>query len=115
MIIQPFVKNAIKHGLLHKKGEKRLEIRFSGGAALVCTIRDNGVGRKRSAEIKARAIGSHASFSTKATVKRLDLIQSLYGAAVSLDIADLEENGEAIGTLVTLKLPIMNLSEPFVN
>ncbi len=114
MIIQPFVENAIKHGLLHKRGEKRLSIQFGGGKELLCAIRDNGVGRKRSAEIKQRGAG-HVSFSTAATVKRLDLIQALHGAAVSLTITDLEENGEASGTLVELKLPIMNPSEPLVN
>ncbi len=114
MIIQPFVENAIKHGLLHKKGEKKLEITFAVGNELICKILDNGVGRKRSAEIKARATKAHASFSTAATVKRLVLIQSLYGMAVSLEITDLETEGEARGTLVKLKLPIMNPTPRFV-
>lgn len=113
MIIQPFVENAIKHGLLHKKGEKRLSIAFSLGSGLLCTITDNGVGRKRSAEIKARGV-AHASFSTAATVKRLDLIQSLHGAAVALEILDLEEDGEAIGTRVLLQLLLMNEIQPLV-
>jgi ligand-binding sensor domain-containing protein/two-component sensor histidine kinase len=106
MIIQPFVENAIKHGLLHKKGTKRLEISFSLGGGLICTITDNGVGRKRSAEIKARAAKTHTSFSTKATVKRLDLIQQLYGSEVALEIVDLEANGEALGTRVEITLPM---------
>ncbi len=116
MIIQPFVENAIKHGLLHKKGEKRLEIRFKViDNELVCNILDNGVGRKRSAEIKARASVAHASFSTAATVKRLDLIRSLYGDSVNLVIIDLEANGEAQGTEVKLTLPIMNPKQPLMN
>ncbi len=116
MIIQPFVENAIKHGLLHKKGEKRLEIRFKViDNELVCNILDNGVGRKRSAEIKARATVAHASFSTAATVKRLDLIRSLYGDSVNLVIIDLEANGEAQGTEVKLTLPIMNPKHPLMN
>jgi hypothetical protein len=116
MIIQPFVENAIKHGLLHKKGEKRLEIRFKVlDNELICNILDNGVGRKRSAEIKARATVAHTSFSTAATVKRLDLIRSLYGAAVNLAIMDLEANGEAQGTEVKLTLPIMNPMQPLMN
>ncbi|MBP6639105.1 MAG: histidine kinase [Bacteroidia bacterium] len=106
MIIQPFVENAIKHGLLHKKGEKRLDIHFELGLGLVCTITDNGVGRKKSAEIKARATQAHASFSTKATLKRLDLIQQLYSSEVALEIVDLEEGGEAKGTCVEIRLPV---------
>ncbi len=107
LIVQPFVENAVKHGLLHKNGEKKLNVRFAGGEFLHCTIEDNGVGRKKSAEIRARSGYSHASFSTEATSKRLEFIRSLYGSKVELTILDLEENGIAAGTRVEIKLPLM--------
>src|SRR5690606_22412117 len=48
MLLQPFVENAVKHGLLHKEGVKRLEIDFyEAGNLLFCHITDNGVGRRR--------------------------------------------------------------------
>jgi hypothetical protein len=52
MIIQPYVENAIKHGLLHKVGDKRLMVVFEQvGRQLLVTIDDNGIGRKRSGEL----------------------------------------------------------------
>ncbi|MFN8393100.1 MAG: histidine kinase [Bacteroidia bacterium] len=108
MVLQPFVENAIKHGLLHKRGSKRLDVRFEvSESGAVVSITDNGVGRKRSAEIKARSSKPiHQSFSTSATNKRLDLIRQMHGPNVSLNIEDLEENGEAAGTRVVLRLPV---------
>ena len=108
LILQPFVENAIKHGLLHKKGAKRLDIEFVvSEVGCTVTITDNGVGRKRSAEIKARSgAGNHESFSTSATDRRLDLIRQMHGARVSLEIVDLEEDGEATGTQVVVMLPL---------
>lgn len=108
LILQPFVENAIKHGLLHKKGAKRLDIDFVvSEVGCKVTITDNGVGRKRSAEIKARSgAGNHESFSTSATDRRLDLIRQMHGARVSLEIVDLEEGGEATGTQVVVMLPL---------
>jgi LytS/YehU family sensor histidine kinase len=74
MIIQPFIENAIKHGLLHKKGNKELTIHFELNEKLICTIIDNGVGRKRSEEIKKRLTEQHQSFATEATQKRIELL-----------------------------------------
>lgn len=107
MVIQPFVENAIKHGLLHKKGRKLLTLQFTGGDGLTCTITDNGVGRRRSAEIRERGRVDHKSFSTEATGKRLHLIRNLYGSAVGLTTTDLEQDGEALGTRVEIRLPFM--------
>lgn len=66
MIIQPFIENALKHGLLHKKGNKNLFMEFKlMHDVLICEITDNGVGRKKSEEIKARNSKTHQSFATK--------------------------------------------------
>jgi sensor histidine kinase YesM len=107
MIIQPFVENAIKHGLLHKRGNKHLSITFAmQGNILLCNIKDNGVGRVKAGEIKLRSPLQHKSFATRATEKRLELININRKHKIQLHIDDLYEHGIAIGTEVKLKIPL---------
>lgn len=106
MLIQPFVENAMKHGLFHKRGEKRLQVQFSLHDKLVCTITDNGVGRARSAEIREKLTLHHQSFATKATQKRFELFNEL--GTNSLEIVDMMEAGKPIGTKVILTLDVQS-------
>ncbi len=100
MIIQPFVENALKHGLLHQQGEKVLRIEFlQTKNALVCVVEDNGIGRKASAEINARK-KRYQSFATNATAERLRLLNEYYGLKIELQIQDMEQ-----GTKVTVTIP----------
>lgn len=107
MIIQPFVENAIKHGLLHKKGKKRLSIIFkTEGHGLLCEITDNGIGQMKAAEIKKRGPIQHKSFASSATKKRLELINTTRSAPITLNIIDLfNDAGEAVGTQVKINIP----------
>jgi two-component sensor histidine kinase len=106
MIIQPFVENAIKHGLLHKKGSKSLVIRFENHAeAIICTIKDNGVGRQKAAEIKSRSPMAHKSFATNATQKRLELININRKNKITLEFTDLYSENVATGTEVKITIP----------
>lgn len=107
MIIQPFVENAIKHGLLHKKGEKLLRINFALlGAQLVCRIVDNGIGRARAAEIRLRSGLSHRPFATRATERRLGLVNLGRKHKIRLEIIDLQAGGNATGTEVVITIPL---------
>lgn len=106
MILQPFVENAIKHGLLHKKGLRKLDIDFAFDSVLICTITDNGVGRKKTAEIKKRHAEKYASFATQATEKRIELLTSQTGQKYAFEIIDLEENGIPAGTKVIVRIPV---------
>jgi sensor histidine kinase YesM len=107
MIIQPFIENALKHGLLHKKGDKNLSIEFSlNDEILICEIIDNGVGRKRSEEIKARNVRTHQSFATEATDRRMDLLNSFNDKKYNFEIIDLYEDDKALGTKVVISIPI---------
>ncbi len=106
MIIQPFIENAIVHGLLHKAGEKKLTINFELKEILVCSIEDNGVGREKAKAIKERQRSDHDSFSVKATRRRFDILSSLYPGQFGVVYEDLMDGDVAIGTKVKLSLPI---------
>ncbi len=106
MILQPFIENAIKHGLLHKKGPKKLTLHFSISNQLICQIEDNGVGRKKSAEINSKFKSKHQSFATQATEKRIELLNVHSNTTFSFEIIDIEENGFALGTVVIIKIPL---------
>lgn len=101
MLVQPFVENALKHGLLHKQGSKQLEVEFAmKGAMLVCTIDDNGIGRKAAEEINARK-KKHKSFATEATADRLRLLHDYYNLNIDLQLID-----KPTGTRVVLTIPV---------
>jgi len=107
MIIQPFVENAIIHGVSHLDKKGKIELRFyQQGEVLVCTILDNGVGRKKSAEFRKNRNPSHQSTAMAVTKERLDaLFAERHGNSIEItDIVD--ENGVVNGTKVTLRIPI---------
>ena len=107
MIIQPFVENAIKHGLLHKtSGKKELSIHFQITDIIICTITDNGVGRVHSAKIKLRRGLQPVSFATSATKRRLNILNQTHSKKIGLEIVDLYEKEQAKGTKVILTIPI---------
>ncbi len=110
MLIQPYVENAIKHGLLHLQEQRNLSISMSqneAGDMIFCTIQDNGIGRKRSNEIQNAHPRKHKSFALSATQKRLELLNYGHKKSISVRIIDLaNENGKALGTKVELQIPI---------
>ncbi len=103
MLIQPYVENAVKHGLLHKTGEKFVSVTFIDKSDLLeIIIEDNGVGRKRSNEINQQKFDKPKSFSTESTKKRLDLINHNIDIVSVVFEDKINNNSEAIGTKVTL-------------
>ena len=108
MIIQPYIENALKHGLLHKKENRKLWVRFSEKEDfLQCEIEDNGIGRKKSGEFNQNRLKKHKSFAISATQKRLDLLNYGRKKAIKSEIIDLyNENQEALGTKIILNIPI---------
>lgn len=109
LLIQPFIENALIHGLMHKSGKKELKINFSFNKNLLqCVIIDNGIGRKRAKEISKRQGGNHESFALGAIEKRLKIFKKRYTNSIGFVIEDLYENNNAIGTKVTVTMPYNN-------
>lgn len=106
MLIQPFIENALVHGLLHREGEKKLDLRFQLKKNLVCTITDNGVGRERAKEIKERQRVNHESFSVNAIKRRFEILQRSFGGELGFSTEDLKEDGIPNGTRITLTIPV---------
>ncbi len=107
MLIQPFIENALVHGLLHKLGDKKIEISFEVKDNLICTIIDNGIGRKAAYEINKRQNGRHESFAIKAIENRLDILSKRFSNPVGFEYEDLYDNeNNAQGTKVTITIPM---------
>ncbi|WP_349316745.1 tetratricopeptide repeat protein [Chitinophaga sp. MM2321] len=109
MILQPYVENAIWHGLVHKHADKGiLDIEIVlNGRSLICTITDNGIGRKKAMEIKERKGVMHNSVGMKVTEGRIDLIRKMNkNKEAKVTVMDLEDAaGQATGTKVIIILP----------
>ena len=105
MLIQPFLENAIIHGLGHKEEKGMLSVSFKDEQQhLVCTIEDNGVGRAQAAEYNKVSQKQHKSTAMAVTSERLKYISAVEN---SLEIIDLKEGDKALGTRVILRLPIL--------
>ncbi|MCF8404844.1 MAG: tetratricopeptide repeat protein [Bacteroidales bacterium] len=107
MLIQPFIENAILHGLSGKKEKGLLKVGFKiNGELMHCSVEDNGVGRKKAMELKAGSAKPHRSLGMQVTKERLEILNEKTTEEVLFQIIDLEdESGNALGTRVELKVP----------
>ncbi len=114
MIIQPFVENAIWHGLLHKESVGKLEIQIDPMAdGVQCIITDNGVGRKKAGELKSKASDKEKSYGMNITRDRLDMLNR-ESTVASIEIIDLEnEHNQPLGTKVIVKIVSAELEPEF--
>ncbi len=105
MIIQPFVENAVKHGLLHLTGLKQLRVTFrEEGELLVIEVDDNGIGRRRSEELNRQRQERHQSFSVQANKKRIDILNAGYNHIGVAYTDKCDVSGASLGTLVKISL-----------
>ncbi|MGB1242209.1 MAG: sensor histidine kinase [Chitinophagales bacterium] len=108
MLIQPYVENAIKHGLFHKKTNRQLSIEFvlNSSNALVCIIQDNGIGRRQSMLINKLRKNKPSSFATSAIQNRLSLLNQSRSLKIEVITRDLANDAfENCGTEVTIIIP----------
>jgi LytS/YehU family sensor histidine kinase len=103
MIIQPYVENAIHHGLLLKKeGERNLNVLFKENPnGITCEISDNGVGRANAKKYTDNR-KLYQSRGTVYTEERIKVLNTTLGTKSSVEIIDLEESGNAVGTKVKI-------------
>jgi two-component sensor histidine kinase len=109
LLIQPFVENAIWHGLMHKRqgGTVRIVVEQPEKQLLRITITDDGIGRARAAEIKSKSVTRHKSFGMKVTAERIEQINKLYQTHTRVSIYDLTDpQGEPLGTQVVVEIPV---------
>jgi len=109
LIIQPYVENAIWHGLMHKeeKGHLAVEL-FEQDDMLFCKITDDGIGRKKASELKSKSASSHKSMGMRITADRIAILQQKKQFDTNIKITDLVlPDGSAGGTEVLLKIPVL--------
>ncbi len=106
LLLQPFVENAIWHGLMNKEENGRLEISFCMEVqTLSCIIADNGVGREAAALLKSKSAVKEKSMGLKITKERLSLFNKEMEDGASFEFIDLlDAEGKPAGTKVILKI-----------
>ena len=103
MILQPYIENAIWHGLSPKKDDKQLQIRiWQSNGIIQYEIADNGVGRKKAAELKSLYRKAHKSKGMELLSKRFKLLAKEYGSEVETSITDIQDEK---GTILLIKVP----------
>lgn len=107
MIIQPFVENAVKHGLMNKQGEKIVKILFelSEANTLKIEIIDNGIGRKAAETINSKRKDKPSSFALSAIEGRINLLSNYYKSPIVFTASDVLHESIVAGTKITLLIP----------
>jgi sensor histidine kinase YesM len=106
MLIQPYVENAIWHGLLKKVGDKNLHVKFfAKDKKVFCVIEDNGIGRVNAQTLNLKK--QHKSLGTTITQEMFDTLNKIKEATYKADIIDLyDENNKATGTKVIIEMEL---------
>ena len=114
LLIQPYIENAIQHGLINKnsKGDLWLSLTRNNGL-LICKIEDNGIGREKAQEIEQKKVSRHVALGIKVTNERISTLSALLDYKIEVVIEDLyepqmksEDVLQAVGTRVTICIPV---------
>jgi len=108
MIIQPFVENAIWHGLLHKESHGKMHLRFYlQDDLLVCEVEDDGIGREKAMEMKSKSATTRKSLGLKITADRIEILNEKTNSRGGITFEDIKDiSGNAQGTKVNIRIPI---------
>lgn len=109
MLLQPYVENAVWHGLLHMETRGKIEVSaHKNGQHILFKIQDNGVGRKKAAEYKSSFTPQNQSVGMSITADRIAIIKRLYSSDAKITITDLHiADHKPAGTRVTILLPMI--------
>lgn len=113
LLIQPYVENAIRHGLREKEnGLRKLTISIQPvNGYITIVIEDNGVGREEAAQ-KVQLDDGRKSYGMTITRDRIDLVRQTLGIAAEVHVSDLyHTDGTAAGTRVEIRIPKIALKE----
>ena len=107
LILQPFIENAIWHGLQYKPEHGLLNIKIEKlDDYIICRVQDNGMGRAFARQIQSESSDNNKSLGLKITAERLAVINKINNTNASFELTDLfDSDNKPSGTLVTLKLP----------
>jgi len=104
MLIQPYIENAVWHGLRYKETKGKLSLHFlKADSHMIVKIQDDGIGRKRSAELKTQNQRKHNSTGIRNIDERLSIINKVYKTNYRVEIEDAKSG---TGTLVSIYLPL---------
>ena len=109
LLIQPYVENAIWHGLMQKKegGNIIINITQPTESSLLVEISDDGVGREQAALYKSKSATKQKSFGLKMTSERIEMINQVYDINATVEVVDLKDGlDNACGTRVIIKIPV---------
>lgn len=108
LLLQPFIENAIIHGVIPKKELGSIAIDFTiEKESLVCIIEDNGIGFEQSKIAKKDSVTAHKSMALDITKKRLELMETSTSMKANVEIIELKnDKNEVQGTKVILKIPV---------
>ena len=111
MILQPYVENAIIHGLVHKPEVGRLKIEISQqGSKLLYVIEDNGIGRAKAAGIRKKSGLNAKPRGLMITGQRLEILRRKTKETFKMKIVDLkDEKGNPAGTRVELIISVFEM------
>ncbi len=107
MLIQPFIENAVWHGLRYKEGKGQLDVEIKELANnLIVIVKDNGIGREKSKALKTKNQKKYKSTGLENVSKRIGLINEIYNKNYKINVSDLYPDNEETGTIVEISIPV---------